>query len=288
MMAYTCFEIELHNHIAHVRFCRPDKRNSMIPEFWNELPRLMEELDHSGEIRVVVLSSTGPHFTSGMDLSVFTNSASVSDENKSTQHNAAMFYDTVRRLQESFSSLEKLRVPVLAAVQGGCIGAGVDLVSACDMRYACDGAFFSIQETNIGMTADVGTFPRLTKLMPDGIVREMAYTGRSLSADEAITHGLINAKFDTADEMLSHVMQIAKTIAEKAPFAIHGCKKMILHSRDHTVSDTLDYVGLWNACFLNTADLMESMQASREKRPPNYNALPKKALSNDDTDIQLP
>lgn len=284
-MAYHCFEVEIASHVAHVKFCRPDKRNSMTPEFWNELPRLIDELDSTGEVRVIVLSSTGPHFTAGMDLSVFAGALSDSIPVNNLPIRAAKFYDTVKRLQSTFSCLSQARVPVLAAIQGGCIGAGVDLATACDMRYASKDAFFTIQETNIAMTADVGTFPRLGKLIPDGIVRELAYTGRGMPAEEAYRWGLVNAVYDTHQDMLEGVMNIAQVVATKAPMTIYGCKKMIQYSQDHTVADTLDYVGVWNASFFNKAEIMESMNAKQEKREPNYVALPARALADEDTDL---
>jgi len=284
-MNYECFDISVEEHIAHVQFSRPDKRNSMVSAFWNDLPAVIRSLDAGGDIRAIVLSSTGPHFTSGIDLSLLSNSATA-EQSQSAQQRAGLFYHLVKKLQDSFTCLEQARVPVLAAIQGGCIGAGVDLVSACDMRYSTKDAFFTIQETNIGMTADVGTFPRLSHLIPDGVVRELAYTGRPLAAEEALQWGLVNAVFDSQDELVQHVMGIARQIALKAPLAVHGCKKMILHSRDHAVADTLDYVGLWNASFLNHQEIMESMMALKEKRKPKYDALP--AINFDDAELKLP
>lgn len=287
-MSYECFEFDVEAHVAHIRFSRPNKRNSMIPSFWNELPRLIEELDCRGDIRAIVISSIGPHFTAGMDLSVFGGTSLKDKQALPPHYQAAMFYDVVHRLQNSFSCLESARMPVLAAIQGGCIGAGVDLVSACDMRYATKDAFFCIQETNIAMTADVGTFPRLTHLMPDGLVRELAYTGRSMSADEALQCGLVNSVHDTQELMIEHVLSIAKTIATKAPMAVYGCKKMIVHSRDNTVAQTLDYVGLWNASFFNKTEIADAMQANQEKRLAEFTPLPPRPSSAEDTDIVLP
>lgn len=189
------------------------------------------------------------------------------------------------RLQRSFNCLEEARIPVLAAIQGGCIGAGVDLVTACDMRYATQDAYFTIYETNLAMTADVGTFPRICKLMPDGMVRELAYTGRRLSASEALQYGLVNKVFDTQDEMIESVLQIAASIASKAPLAVYGCKRMILHARDHSVADTLDYVALWNASFFQQSEVAEAMSAMAENRPGDFAALPAVQGNDDPLDI---
>ncbi|MED5310988.1 MAG: enoyl-CoA hydratase-related protein, partial [Pseudomonadota bacterium] len=183
-------------------------------------------------------------------------------------------YDNIRYLQETFSCLERSRIPVLAAVQGGAIGAGVDLITACDMRYMTADAFLTIYEINIGMTADVGTFPRITNLLPEGIVKELAYTGRRMGAEEAKARGLINEIFPTQDDMLESVMKIAKQIASKAPLAIYGSKRMINYARDHSTEDTLDYVRIWNASMLQQDEIKESMRAAKEQRVGDYVDLP--------------
>ncbi len=288
-MNYACFDVDVQSSIAHIRLCRPDKRNSMIPSFWTELPTIVKQLDSNGDVRVIVLSSTGPHFSSGMDLSVFSNGldSDVVAHQTSTQR-AAQFYEIVQRLQHTFTCLEQVRVPVLVAIQGGCIGAGVDLVTAADMRYATRDAYFTIYETNLAMTADVGTFPRISHLMPDGLVRELAYTGRQMPAEEAQSAGLVNAVYDTHEHMLSAVLGIAKQIAAKAPMAIYGCKKMILHARDHSVAETLDYVALWNASFFQKEEIAEAMHATAEQRDGQFASLPAKTDDNADDDIRLP
>jgi len=244
LTSYKCFELKITNNIAHLQLTRPEKRNSMIPKFWEELPRIIADIDDNVKARVIVISSTGPHFSSGMDIQTFANS-SERDENadaKSRRVKGESFYRNVERLQNTFSCLENCRIPVLAAIQGGCIGGAIDFVTACDMRYATEDAFFTIFEINIGMTADVGTFPRLVKLIPEGIVRELAYTGRRMPASEAKTTGLVNHVFPNLDTMLDQVMVIAKEIASKAPLAVYGSKRMINYSRDHSTADGLDYV----------------------------------------------
>lgn len=288
-MNYQCFDIEIRSHVAHVQLSRPEKRNSMVPAFWHELPQLIQELDSSGDVRAIVLSSTGPHFSSGMDLSVFSDSTDMTPIQSVSQGvRAAMFYDVAQRLQRSFTSLENARVPVLAAIQGGCIGAALDLTTACDIRYATRDAFFTIFETNLAMTADVGTFPRICKLMPEGIVRELAYTGRKMYAKEAYTYGLVNEVFDTQEQLLEHVLATAATIAEKAPLAVYGCKKMITHARDHSVADTLDYVALWNAGFFQKQEIAEAMKAQAEQREGVFDALPARNTNQDDDSLKIP
>ena len=275
-MSYQCFELSIADHIAHVILNRPDKRNSMIPAFWDELPALVREVEDQGEVRVMVISSTGPHFSSGMDTAVFGdgNSANTTDPVKHARQKGARFYQNVKRLQDTFSCLEQCRVPVIAAIQGGAIGAGVDLATACDLRYACEDAFFSIFEINIGMTADVGTFPRITQLLPEGIVKELAYTGRRFSAAEAKHHGLVNETFADQEAMLTGVMAVAKEISHKAPLAIYGSKRIINYSRDHSTEDALDYIGIWNASMLQADEIQEAMTSAAEKREGDFADLP--------------
>jgi len=254
--------------------CRPEKRNSMIAAFWSEPPQIIKSLDREGSVRAVVLSAEGPHFTGGMDLSVFAGMGPPTDDAKGRIQHPVAFLNLVRTLQDSFSCLEACRMPVLVAIQGGCVGGGVDLVTACDMRYATKDAYLTIHETNIGMTADVGTFPRLLNLIPEGFVRELAYTGRRIGAEEAHAIGLVNKVFDTQAAMVEHVLEVAQEIARKAPVAVYGCKRIITHARDHSTADTLDYVGLWNASMLHAEQIMEAMSANAQKRDGEFVELP--------------
>ena len=272
-MSYNCFQVEIADHIAHVQLSRPQELNSMTLDFWRELPEIIEKIDQDASARVIVISSTGRHFTAGMDLSVFQSDSQLSGSAPATNRGAAT-YDLVRGFQRTFTCLENCRIPVLAAIQGGCIGGGVDFATACDMRYATQDAFFCIQEINIGMTADVGTFPRLTKLIPEGIARELAYTGRRMPAARAQELGLVNQVYTDQEAMLSDVMTIASEIASKAPLAIYGTKRMINYSRDHSTADTLDYIGVWNASMLEPQQMAEAFSAKAEKRTPNFPDLP--------------
>ena len=276
-MNYQCFEVSVTDHIAHIVMNRPEKRNSMIPAFWNELPQVIADIEAQNEARVIVISSTGPHFTSGMDVSAFGSSergTENEDPVKKARLKGARFYGTVQHLQNTFNCLENCRIPVLAAIQGGAIGAGVDLITACDMRYATKDAFLTIYEINIGMTADVGTFPRITNLLPEGIVKELAYTGRRMPADEAKGHGIINAVYESQEEMLEAVMAIAREITRKAPLAIYGSKQIINYSRDHNTADSLDYIGIWNASMLQSDEIQEAFEAAAEKREADFVDLP--------------
>lgn len=269
-MSYTCFDVSLQDKIAHIVLKRPEAYNTMIPEFWSELPEIVRTLDDTGEARAIVISSTGKHFTAGMDLSVFTSDRAAGERDAEMGRRRANFRRDVLRLQETFSCLDRARMPVLAAVQGGCIGGGVDMISACDMRYCSEDAFFCIQEINIGMTADVGTFPRLPQLIPQGIVRELAYTGRRLAAHEALEMGLVNRVFPSHEALVAGVLAVAREIAERSPLAVWGSKEMLNYARDHSIADGLDYIATWQTGMFQPADMLESFAAKSESRKPAY------------------
>ncbi len=270
MTETTCFKLSIENNIAHIVLNRPEAMNSMPRAFWNELPALVHDIDDHAKARVIVISSTGKHFTAGMDLSVFTDGEGVGASGGDSYSRAEAFRQFVLTLQGSFNCLDNARMPVLVAIQGGCIGGGVDFVSACDIRYATDDAFFQIQEINIGMTADVGTFPRLCKLIPEGWVRELAYAGRRLPAQRAKEIGLVNETFPSQEAMLAHVMAIAAEIASKAPVAVAGSKRMINYARDHSIADGLDYIATWQAGMFAPPHMMEAFAAKAQKRAPNF------------------
>ena len=278
-MTYSCFEYELRDHVAHVTMCRGDDFNTMTKAFWSELPELIDKISDAAEARVIVLSSQGKHFCAGMDLANFQDDGEMhgTDAKKVSQgrRSEAQFRVT-RELQYTISCLEKARMPVIAAIQGACIGGAVDLVTACDIRYAAKDAFFCIQEINIGMAADVGTLQRLPYLIPEGIVRELAYTGRRFSADEALRHGLINAVFDTHETVIDHALNVAREIADKAPLAVTGTKEILNYNRDHTVEESLNYAALWNSAMNFSDDMMEAFKSKTEKRDPDFQGLVKK------------
>jgi len=267
--AYECFDLSIEEGIAHIRLNRPEKHNSMIPAFWRELPEAVNRISANAEARVVVISSEGKHFTAGMDISVFMEGGTDPDEGP-REHAMEAFRHHVFTLQETFNALENARMPVLVAIQGGAIGAGVDLATAADCRYASADAFFCVMETNIGMTADVGTFPRLSKVIPEGWARQIAYTGERLPADKAKEIGLVNAVFETPEALLDGVMEIAREIASKSPLAVAGCKRMLNYARDHTVADGLDYIATWQTGMFRPDDIKEFYTAKMEKRAPDF------------------
>jgi enoyl-CoA hydratase len=275
-MDYRCFDVRVEDNIARVELKRGDELNTMVSEFWRELPEIVRSIDEEAKARVIVISSTGKHFSAGMDLSVFTDREHQQGRIERGRMGAQL-RDRLLALQDSFNAIERVRMPVLAAIQGGCVGGAVDLVSACDCRYASEDAFFVIQEINLGMTADVGTFPRLCHLIPQGWARELAYTGRRLPAQQAREIGLVNAVLSSHGALLKHVMEVAKDIAEKSPLAVHGSKVMINYARDHTIADGLDYIATWQAGMYNPeTDMREALEARQGKRAPLFADLPPK------------
>ena len=271
-MNSTCFNVEVTDGVGHIRLDRPEQLNTMVREFWMELPEIVRGLDRRGDVRAIVVSSTGRHFCAGMDLAVFTSGDTAISPTDAAEMGRlrARLRQTALMLQESFTAFERVRMPVLAAIQGGCIGGGVDMVTAADMRYASADAFFVIQEINIGMTADVGTLQRLPKIIPDGIARELAYTGRRMSAQRALEVGLVNQVFPTHEELVNGVLDIACEIASKSPLAIWGTKEMLLYSRDHSVADGLEHIATWQTGMFQPSDMIESFTAKAEGREPRF------------------
>jgi len=231
-------------------------------------------LQRKGRARALVISSTGKHFSAGMALETFSGANLMDDA--SPEGRAAMA-DVLADIQSTFTRLETLRVPVIAAIQGGCIGGAVDMVTACCIRYATADAFFCIQEINIGMVADVGTLQRLPKLIPLGIVKELAYTGRRLGAARALACGLVNEVFDTPDAMLAAALQCAGEIAAKPPVAIWGTKQVIDYARDHSVEDSLRQIGWVQGAIWSNRHVAEAVTAMKGKRTGDFPPL--KALT---------
>jgi len=265
--SFETLDLSIEDQVATVCLNRPDKANSMNAAMWDELQSCFEWLDAEPSVRAVILAGNGKHFCAGLDLAMF---GSLSGTSSDPARRAEHLRRTILRLQDNLSAIEKCRVPVLAAIHNTCIGGGVDMTCCADMRYATQDAYFSIKEVDIGMTADVGTLQRLPRLIPDGVVRELAYTGRKLGAQEACEVGFVNRVFADRETMMSEVTAIAKSIASKAPLAVRGSKEMLLYSRDHSVAEGLNYIATWNAGMLSQADLEAGMQAQVNKTQAQY------------------
>ena len=267
-MAYETLSLSVEGGIAHVQLSRGAAFNTMNKAFWPEMVAVFTEIEEDPTARVVVFSAQGKHFTSGLDLNDFGPGLMGTDSEPARK--AEALRRSVLRMQETMSVVDRCRLPVLMAVQGACIGGGIDLISSADMRYCTEDAFFCIQETNIGMTADVGTLQRLPHIIPHGIVRELTSTGRRMMAAEARDCGLVNQVFADQEALLAAVMAIATEIAAKSPIATVGNKEMLNYARDHSIQDGLNYIATWNAAMLSRADLGEAFMAKAEKRETKY------------------
>jgi enoyl-CoA hydratase len=252
-MGYDCFEVSVEGGVAHLRMNRPERRNAMTLAFWRELPEIVRGL----EAKALVLSSSGPHFCAGMDVSLFGSSF----ETNSLEGRQA-FRRKLEELQASLNSLAEARFPVIAAVQGGCIGGGVDLATACCLRYATRDAYFVIQEINIGMMADVGTFNRMPKQLPEAVVRELGYTGERLPAERAERLGFVNGLFDDHEQLVAGALEVARRIAAKAPVAIAATKQMISYTRDHTVAESFAYLNALQPGIFSIEDIKRALAAA--------------------------
>ncbi len=267
MNKLTCFELNIDQHIAHLVLNRPDRLNALDMTVWRELDEVLQQLHQANQARVLVISSTGKHFSAGMSLEAFGESVSMDDQ--SAEGRAAIF-DMLGGLQATFTRLETLRMPVIVAIQGGCIGGAVDMVTAACLRYASADSFFCIQEINIGMVADVGTLQRLPKLMPMAVVKELAYTGRRLSADKALQYGLVNEVFADAAAALAAAMKTAAEIASKPPVAIWGTKQALHYARDHSVDDALKQMGWLQSGIWSNPHVKEAITAFQKKQAASF------------------
>jgi enoyl-CoA hydratase len=273
-MDSSVFSVEHDGPVATLWLDSPERRNAMGPDFWADLPGLMQELSDDDAVRAVVIAARGPHFTVGLDLKTMggavATGGSGSAGQRSQAEKAARFYKDVHRLQRSITSVADCPKPVIAAVHGYCIGGGVDLVSACDIRLCSADAKFSVRETKIAIVADVGTLQRLPRIIGKGHMAELAYTGKDIDATRAREIGLVNDVLPDFDGVVKAAHELAAEIAANSPLAVQGTKQVLKACEDRTIDEGLDYVAVWNAAFLQSNDLMEAMAAFIEKRPPNF------------------
>ncbi|WP_343730015.1 crotonase/enoyl-CoA hydratase family protein [Duganella sp.] len=269
MSSFETLTLSIENHVATVRLNRPEKLNAMNAAMWHDIRAAFRHVDETPEIRVAILEGEGKAFTAGIDLQMMMGvGAQVRDacDGRTRENLRRVILD----LQDTLTSLERCRKPVLAAVHGACVGGGIDLICCADMRYCSSDAWFSIKEIDIGMVADVGTLQRLPRLIGDGMARELAYTARKFDAAEARDIRLVNRVFDTPEALRAGVREIAATIAAKSPLSVRGTKEMINYARDHSVADGLNYVATWNAAMLMSADLQAAMMAGMSKSTPTF------------------
>lgn len=269
MYNYETFKVTIEKHVAHVAFNRPHKSNSLNAKAWEEMKHIFETIDDDPEVRAVVLQGEGKNFCAGIDLALLMNIQQYNQVNCEGRKRE-LVRKFMKHLQDCITAIEKCRKPVLAAIHRACIGGALDVVSACDMRYCTEDAYFSIREIDLGLVADIGTLQRLPKLINYGMVAEMAYTGRNVGGKEARDIKLVNQVYATKADMVEAVTKIAELIATKSPLCIRGTKNIIQYTRDHSVEESLNYMVAWNAGMLLSNDLEESFKAYIEKRKPVY------------------
>lgn len=271
-MELKTLDYRVDDGIARVTLNRPAELNTMNKDFWPEMVEVFRAIDADMEVRCVIIASTGKHFTAGLDLNwAGTNVLGQSGADLGRQREA--FRRHVKELQESFNVIDRCRVPVIAVVQGGCIGGGVDLVTACDLRICSAEAFFTIQEINIAIVADVGTLQRIPYLLPQGLVRELAYTGRRFPAAEAAKWGFVNRVEDDHAAALAAAEAMAREICAKSPLAIAGIKQVLNHGRSHSIEDGLEYVAVWNAGMLQGEDVGQAVKAQMARQSATFQNL---------------
>jgi enoyl-CoA hydratase/carnithine racemase len=267
--ASEAISVDYADHVATIWLDRPRKLNAMAPAFWTEFPEIVEAISDHSDVRVIVIAAKGRAFTSGLDLPEFAG-LFASETGSSLAKQNRELYKKIKLMQHTFTVLDKARQPVIAAIHGACIGAGMDLITAVDIRFAATDTKFSIRETRIAITADVGTLQRLPRIINRGDANELALTGRDFSADEALRIGLVSKVLDDSEAVYSHAMAVASEIATNSPLSVQGTKAVMKAGDNLSVDQALEYVALWNSSFLKSDDIGEAMASFFEKRPPLF------------------
>ncbi|MDH5538795.1 MAG: enoyl-CoA hydratase-related protein [Rhizobacter sp.] len=265
------FELSQQQGIAHLRLDRPERMNTMDPAFFPAVRDAVRRLDEEGATRALVISSTGKHFSAGMALDVFGSGDAMLQTGSARAR--LRFQETLRRLIDCFSALDEARFPVICAIQGGCIGGALDLATACDIRLCSADAFFTVQEIHIGMMADLGVLQRLVRIVPQGVAREMAYTGDRVGAQRALAMGLVNAVLPDAEALLEHAMGLARNIAAKSPLAVAGSKLALNHARDHGTAAALQQMTWQQSAIFDGDEMAKAISAWQAKQVAEFDAL---------------
>ncbi|XP_068934713.1 delta(3,5)-Delta(2,4)-dienoyl-CoA isomerase, mitochondrial isoform X2 [Petaurus breviceps papuanus] len=257
---------EAGSHVLHVQINRPEKRNAMNRAFWREMVECFNKIAQDPQCRAVVFSGSGKMFSSGIDLFDMSEEL-IQPQGEDTARSSWYLRQCIAKHQETFNVLEKCPKPIIAAIHGGCIGGGVDLITACDIRYCAQDAWFQVKEVDIGLAADVGTLQRLPRVIGSrSLVNELAFTARKMMADEALSSGLVSRVFQDRESLLAAAFTLANEISSKSPVAVQGTKINLLYSRDHSVPESLNFMASWNMSMLQTEDIVKSVQAALEKK----------------------
>jgi len=266
---------EVADHIATIWLDRPDQRNAMGPAFWTDFPATVEAVSADPDVRVIVVAARGPAFTVGIDLKAFgpiltSGSLDPEADTPSPVAERRATYQMIKRLQDTFTSMARAPQPVICAIHGWCIGGGMNLITAADIRYASADAMFSFRETKIAIVADVGAMQRMPRIVEPGRLAEIVYTGKDFAADEAREVGLVSSILPDQEATMAHASATAAAIAANSPLAVQGAKRILRNTDRMVIEDQLDYVALWNSAFVTSSDLTEAMMAFLEKRPPEF------------------
>ncbi|CAN5747680.1 crotonase/enoyl-CoA hydratase family protein [soil metagenome] len=266
-MGYVHLEVETRNGVGWLWLARPEKHNALCADMWEEIPDAVAELSAAGDVRVIVVAGRGPSFTVGIDLDML---MSLQPQGRSQTEAKMAVYQEIKRLQGTMTSFADSAKPVVAAVHGYCLGAGIDLITACDIRLASADAVFSVRETKLALVADVGTLQRLPHIVGAGPAAELAFTGGDIDAARAEQMGLVNALHPDPDALEVAAQELGEAIAANSPLAVQGAKAVLKAGSEMSTAQALDHVALWNAAFLHSNDLAEAMAAFTEKRPPRF------------------
>lgn len=259
--------VERSDHVAVIWLDRSEKLNALSPEMWAGIPSLVSQLGNDPEVRVLVVRGRGRAFTVGIDLEML---ATMAPEGRSEAERRRTLMATIKRLQGTFNAFADCPKPVIAAIHGYCLGAGIDLITACDIRWSAADATFSVRETRLGLVADVGTMQRLPRIVGPGHVAELVYTGADIGAERALEIGLVSRVLPDEESLHKETMDLAEEIASNSPLVVEGAKAVLRAGEGRTIDQALDYMALWNAAFMISDDLHEAIVAHAEKRPPRF------------------
>lgn len=266
-MTYEHLEIEKSGHVATLWLNRPEKLNALSEDMWADIPAAVRELDKDDNVRALIVAGRGNAFTVGIDVNML---ARIQPTGDSPAAGNLELYRTIKRLQETVNCFADTAKPVIAAVHGYCLGAGANVISACDIRVASNDAVFSIRETKMGLVADIGALQRLPAIVGNGVTAEMAMTGGDYPAEWALQRGLVSEVYDDVDSLLTGARDLAGEIASNSPLVTQGIKRILQANDGRTIDQALDYMAQWNSSFLVSNDLMEALNAFMEKRHPDY------------------
>ncbi len=271
MTEYKSLRMEKTEGVVEVALIGPGKGNAMGPDFWREVPEAFAALDRDEDIRAIIIRGEGDNFSYGLDLPAMMGDLGShfgAGENLAAERTRLL--DLVGDMQKAFNNVAACRKPIIAAINGWCVGGGLDLIAACDIRLCSADARFSVREVKVAIVADLGSLQRLPRIIGEGATRELAFTGKDITASRALQMGLVNEVSETRDALLEAARKLAREIAGNPPLVVQGIKRVMNYCADKSVSDGLGYVAVWNSAFLQSADLAEAMTAFRERRPPHF------------------